>query len=214
MEGDATSLARAPAGRRIPLWVSAAYTAFIAVLVPYYWRWYGPANFLWFCDIALFLALIALWTESRFLASMQLVAVLLPSAIWLVDFLGRLATGTFPLNWTVYMFRPEVPLIIRALSLFHAWFPFLLLWAVWRLGYDGRGWVAQSVLAWVVLPICYCCTAPRRGINGAFGMGGEHLQEWVPPLVWLGFVMVLYPLAVFLPTHLLLRALFPPRRGK
>src|SRR5262249_40190619 len=62
--------------RRIPLAVKVVYTAFVAVLVPYYLSFYGPANFLWICDIALLLTVVALWLESRFLASMQLIAVL------------------------------------------------------------------------------------------------------------------------------------------
>src|SRR6516165_1229649 len=94
--------------RLIPVAVKIAYTVFVAVLVPYYLRFYGPANFLWICDIALLLTVAALWLESRFLASMQLVAVLLPSLIWLADFLARLATGHFLTRWTHYMFRPDI----------------------------------------------------------------------------------------------------------
>ncbi|HET8644043.1 MAG TPA: hypothetical protein VFO85_01065, partial [Vicinamibacteria bacterium] len=60
-------------GQRIPLAVKLIYTAFMAVLVPYYWMAYGPTNFLFFCDIALFFALAALWLESPLLASMPLV---------------------------------------------------------------------------------------------------------------------------------------------
>ncbi len=116
--------------RLIPLWIKVLYSLFIAVLVPYYWSFYGPANFLWLCDIALLLTVVALWWESRFLASMQLVAVFLPSLIWLADFLARLLTGVFLTRWTHYMFRPEIPLMIRTLSLYHAWLPFLLLWLV------------------------------------------------------------------------------------
>ena len=39
---------------RVPLGLKLAYTAFMAVLVPVYWRYYGPTNFLYFCDVALF----------------------------------------------------------------------------------------------------------------------------------------------------------------
>ncbi len=66
----------APERKRIPLLVKILFTLFVAVLVPYYWAFYGPANFLWFCDIALLATVAALWLENRFLASMQLVAVL------------------------------------------------------------------------------------------------------------------------------------------
>ena len=41
----------------------------IIVLVPYYWRAYGPTNFLYFCDVALFLTLGAVWLESPLLAT-------------------------------------------------------------------------------------------------------------------------------------------------
>ena len=37
----------------IPLWIKIAYTLFVCVLVPFYLRFYGPMNFLWFSDVAL-----------------------------------------------------------------------------------------------------------------------------------------------------------------
>ena len=43
----------------IPAFLKWAFTAFMAVLVPVYWKNYGPTNFLYFCDAALFLVLIA-----------------------------------------------------------------------------------------------------------------------------------------------------------
>ena len=47
-----------------------AFTAFMAVLVPFYLWAYGPTNFLYFCDMALLMALVAFWAESPLLASM------------------------------------------------------------------------------------------------------------------------------------------------
>jgi len=145
---------------------------------------------------------VALWLESRFLASMQLIAVLLPSLVWLGDFLIRLLTGHFLTRWTHYMFRPDIPLTIRALSLYHGWLPFLLLWLVGRLGYYGRGWLAQTLLTWVVLPVCFFLTDPVRALNGVFGPSGEHRQECVAPGLWLALMMIVYPMCVYLPTHL------------
>ena len=63
---------------RVPLGVKLAVTAFVAVLVPVYWVHYGPTNFLYFCDVALFVTLAALWTESSTLASVEAVAITLP----------------------------------------------------------------------------------------------------------------------------------------
>ncbi|MBA3486512.1 MAG: hypothetical protein H0T88_04875 [Lysobacter sp.] len=45
----------------IPLELKLAYTALVAVIVVVYWFKYGPANFLWGSDIALLLAVLALW---------------------------------------------------------------------------------------------------------------------------------------------------------
>jgi hypothetical protein len=200
---------------RISVVVKVAYTVFIAVLVPVYLGYepYGPLNFLWFCNIALLLTMVALWRESSFVASMQLVAVLLGSVVWLADFLTRLLAGVFLVRWTHYMFREDIPLYIRGLSLYHGFLWLLLLWAVARLGYNRRAWLAQCLLCWVLLPICYFFTDPARGLNGAFGPGGPEPQKWVPPGVWLALVMIAYPLFVFLPTHLLLCRFLPERSG-
>ena len=54
---------------RVPLWAKLAYTAFVAVLVPYYWAAYGPTNFLYYCDLALLMGLAAAWTGRALLAS-------------------------------------------------------------------------------------------------------------------------------------------------
>jgi hypothetical protein len=200
-------------GQIAPL-VRIVFTAFVAVLVPFYWEFYGPANFLWFCDIALLLTVAALWLESPFLASMQLVSVFVGCLAWLVDFLVRLASGSFLLRMTVYMFREDIPLIIRVLSLYHGWLPFLLLWMVWKLGYDRRAWIAQTVLAWLVLPVCYFCTDPVRALNGVFGPSGEHPQTWMAPRLYLALMMGFYPLAIYLPSHLAFRAFTRRRSGR
>jgi hypothetical protein len=197
-----------------PLVVKLIYSLFVGVLVPYYWSFYGPANFLWLCDIALLLTVVALWWESRFLASMQLVAVFLPSTIWLTDFLARLFTGYFLTRWTHYMFRPDIPLVIRILSLYHGWLPFLLLWMVWRRGYDHRSWIAQTVLTWIVLPICFFFTDPIRALNGVFGPSGEHLQTWVAPGLWLLLMLAVYPICVYLPSHLIFRRILVKRSNQ
>ena len=208
MPNDPAKLPGSNKDRRIPWLVKILYSAFVAVLVPYYWQFYGPANFLWLCDIALLITVVALWRESRFLASMQLVAVFLGSTIWLADFLSRLIAGFFLTRWTHYMFRPDIPLVIRTLSLYHGWLPVLLLWMVWRLGYDGRGWGAQTLLTWVLLPTCFFFTDPVRALNGVFGPSGEHPQTWIAPVLWLILAMAFYPVCVYLPSHLVLQIVF------
>jgi hypothetical protein len=44
-----------------------------------------PTNFLYFCDIALFLTLAGLWLDSPLLISMCAVGILAPQALWVLD---------------------------------------------------------------------------------------------------------------------------------
>src|SRR3954471_6490272 len=89
-----------------PLWLKLAYTAFMAVLVPVYWYYYGPTNFLYFCDVALFLTLAGIWIESPLLIGMGAVGITVPQMVWVADFVGT-AIG-FPVNnMTAYMFKTE-----------------------------------------------------------------------------------------------------------
>src|SRR5437867_11500922 len=99
-----------------------------AAILPVYLVHYGPANFLWCSDIALIVTGIALWEESRLLASMMAVGVLLPEALWNVSFFVRLLTGVRVSGLADYMFDRTIPLWIRSLSLFHIPMPVVLLW--------------------------------------------------------------------------------------
>ena len=119
------------------------------------------------------------------------------------------------------MFKHDSSLFLRGLSLFHGWIPFLLLYLVWKLGYDGRGLPAWTVLAWVLIPICFFFMPPPNpnpgltpvNINYVWGPSDDAAQTWVHPNVWLAGLMIGMPLLLFLPTHLLLKR-FMPRAGE
>jgi hypothetical protein len=191
----------------LPLWLKLAYTLMVAAIVPVYLVHYGPANFLWFSDIALIVTGIALWQESRLLASMMAVGVLLPELLWNVSFFSRLLVRVRVTGLADYMFDRAIPRWIRALSLFHIPMPIVLLWMLHTLGYDPRALLAQTVLAWVILPVTYAMTDPRENINWVFGPGGQP-QRRLAPRLYLLLVLVVFPLIVYVPTHFLLRALF------
>ena len=63
---DAAASLEPASAQRLPLALKLAYTAFMAVLVPVYWSWYGPTNFLYFCDVALLLTLVGIWRRARY----------------------------------------------------------------------------------------------------------------------------------------------------
>lgn len=186
-----------------------SYTLFVCVLVPVYWVEYGPANFLWGSDIALFVTLVALWTENRLIASMMAVAVLLPELGWTIDLVFRLVfrPEEAPILGTQYMFDSEAALWVRGLSLFHIVLPALLVWLVYRLGYQRRALFYQMLVAWAVLPLTYVVTDPSANVNWVFGFGREP-QTWMPSHLFLVLLMVGIPLVFYLPAHLLLGRLF------
>jgi hypothetical protein len=191
----------------IPISLKIAYTLFVCLLVPIYWRQYGLVNFLWFSDIALLVLVPALWLESPLLISMMALAVVLPELAWNVDYFFRLATGVSLIGLTSYMFDATIPPFIRGLSLFHVALPVLLIWMLSRLGYDGRALLWQTLVAAAVLPLSYFLSNPRENVNWVYGLG-EKPQTNVPAPLFVLFLMLLFPVGVYLPTHLLLNRIF------
>ena len=188
----------------IPLWIKLAYTLFVCVTVVIYARKHPLANFLWFSDIALLGMVAALWLENSLLASMMTLAVLLPDLAWNASFFGRLATGKGIPGLTDYMFDSATPRYVRALSLFHVFMPVLLVWTVMRLGYAPQALPAQTLLCWIVLMLTYWLTDPKLNVNWVFGLGDKP-QQRIPPRVYLVLPIVVFPVLVYLPTHLLLQ---------
>jgi len=190
---------------RVPTWLKVVYALWLTLWIPIYWIHNGPSNFLWMCDVANFVIGLALWLESPLLISSQAAGVLLIQVLWAIDYFGALFAGTHVIGGTEYMFDASTPLWLRSLSLFHLVVPPLLLWTVRRLGFDRRGWLLQTAIMWVVLPVTYFLTDPARNLNWVRGPFGVE-QSLLPPLGYFALLLLAYPLIVFLPTHLALRA--------
>ena len=195
----------------ISLWIKIPYTLFAFVLVPVYWIRYGPANFLWFSDIGLVGTLVGLWFESRFLISMMATGVLLLDIVWNFIFFAKLIFGAGPEGLVGYMFDPEIPVSVRALSLFHVALPVIQLWSLGKMGYDARAWKYQALLGWIILPLSYVVSGPKENINWVLGVT-EVPQQWLPAPLYLAALMVIYPTLVCFPTHLFLKRLFHETR--
>lgn len=204
---------------RIPFLVKCLYTAYMAVLIPVYWKTYGPTNFLYFCDIALIMTLFALWLESALLVSAATVGIVLPQALWAIDFI---ATGIgWPLSgMTGYMYDDALPVHARFLSFFHFWLPFFLLWLLRRTGYDPKGLPLWTIIALVSVYICYfflpAPPAPANNpglpvnVNYVYGFSDQAAQTWMPPLVWFFLLQAMLVGLIFLPSHWLLKRLYHP----
>jgi len=191
----------------IPLGLKIIYTLFVCTLVPIYWRQYGPANFLWFSDIASLVLVAALWLENALLVSMMAISVVFFEALWNIDFFFRLATGKSFIGLSAYMFDPKIPSFIRSLSCFHIILPVLLLWLVHRLGYDHRAFVWQTIVALVVLPLSYLVSDPQENVNWVYGFG-QNPQRILPAPLFVILLMLLFPLLAYLPAHVLFTKIF------
>lgn len=189
---------------KIPLWIKVLYTLLVAVIIPTYWIEYGPINFLWFSDIALFLMVPALWFENKMIASMIALSVLLLELCWMID----LAVGGNLFGLARYMFDSSITLHIRILSLFHIILPLLILYVLFKLGYDRRALFYQSAFMVLILAVTYSLADPNgENINWVFGFG-EHPHTSLHPLVYLGILMLAVPSVIYLPTHLILKRIF------
>jgi len=189
-----------------------AALAFVLVLVPAYAAAYGPANFLFLCNLSVFLTTIGLWTGSRLLLSSQAVGLLAIAAAWTLDLALRLLLGRHLIGGTEYMWDERFPLVTRLLSFYHVAESAVLLYALRRLGYDRRGYLLQSAIA-IAAVWAGRLAGPSANVNHAFvdplfrrawGGAASHVAAVAGTLV-----LVVYPL-----THLALaRAFRAPGRG-
>jgi len=184
---------------RIPLWIKLFWTIWVLIWAPLYWRQYGLQNFLFFCDLGNIFIAVALWLESSLFFSWQATGLLLFQTLFTLDLAGALVTRRHLIGGTEYMFDPHIALSIRLLSLFHVITPPLLLWAIWRLGYDSRGWKYQTLTTWIVVPINYLWR-PQSDVNWARGLFFRQLHGTTGVIYLLAY-LTLVPAIVYYPTH-------------
>jgi hypothetical protein len=195
-----------------PAWLRWGVLIWLVIWIPAYWRTWGAVNFLHLCDIAVILACIGVWTNSALLISSQTVSSLLVDAAWMLDAGSRFIRGRGLFGGAEYLFDAQYPLWVRLLTLFHVVMPVLLLWALHRIGYDRRGWALQCAIA---LPAFAAArfTAPAANINYAFTDPFIH-RSWGAAPIHVLISWIFMAVVVYLPTHLLLKRLFPPPRSR
>lgn len=191
----------------IPLWLKISYTLYVLVLVPVYWVQYGPANLLWFSDLAFLGLWVALWTRSAMLVSMIAVGTIIPELAWNLDFILHLFAGSSPFGIAGYMFDVTKPLYLRALSSFHILLPPLELWLVSKLGYVANAWKAQILVACIVIPVSRLASSEELNVNWVYGPGPR--QTLLPDPLYVALAAVVVVVCFIIPGHLLLRRIFP-----
>ena len=174
----------------------------LAIWIPAYWRTWGAVNFLHLCDIAVALTCAGFIFRSRLLLSSQAVASLLVDGVWIADIAWKLAFHRYLLGGEEYMFDSHYSLFVRLLSLFHAAIPVLLLWTLWRIGYDRRAWLLQSAIALAVF-IASRFTDPVLNMNYTFADPFFH-RQWGSAPTHLLVIFAFMVFIVYVPTHFLL----------
>jgi len=192
-----------PRAAGYPNWMRWISLAWFAVWFPSYWRTWGAANFAHLCDVAVILTCIGMWTNSAILISSQAVGAVLVDLAWALDAAWMVFLRRPLFGGDAYLLDPHYPLWARLLTLFHLIMPGLILWGVYRMGYDRRGWALQCAIA---LPVFIAArfTAPAQNIDFAFTDPFIH-RQWGPAPVhvfvsWLFMVVVVY-----WPTHAALK---------
>src|SRR5262245_8199558 len=193
---------------RIPIWLKVSWTVWTLLWAAAYGLYHGPENFLWFCDLANFAVAIGLWLESPLVMSWQAVSVIIVQLLYVVDVSVRFFFGVFPIKATEFMFRETIPLEIRLLSLcLHLVTPPVLLWSLWRLGYDRRALLFQVVTTAVILAVSYHW-GPQRNINWSWGPLFQQ-QKVVAPGLYLAIAVAGYTILLYLPAHLFFSRIWP-----
>lgn len=200
-------------GTKFPAWVRWLALLWLVVWVPAYWRTWGASNFLQLCDVAALLTCIGLLSGSALLLSSQALPVLLVDTAWTIDAAWRLLLGHHLIGGTEYLFDAQYPLWVRLLSLFHMALPLVLIWALFRGGYDRRGLPLESMITLAVFFLARF-TSPDKNMNFAFRDPFVH-RAWGPAPIHVLLSVLFMILVVYYPTDWLLRKVIsvPVREG-
>ena len=177
-----------------------AAVAWVAAWLPLHLAAWPASSLLWYCAHGAIVAVVGLVLQSRLLVSWPAVALLVPQALFAAEALARLVTGARG-GGTSYLFDPALPMHVRALSSFHFVMPFVLVWAVRRIGYDPRA-----------LPLAIATGTLVNVVSRAFGPINVWAWPWARdhPVA----ALLLAPLALWLPADRVLRRLGAPREGR
>jgi hypothetical protein len=205
----------------LPRWLRVGYGVWFVVWLAAYWAYFGWQFVLWFCCLANVYALLGCITQRPLWFSLAALAALGVQLVYALDLVALLGVGKSPTGATAYMFDASRPLLLRGLSLFHVWMPALMLYAIYKLGYEPRALWIQTLVALCVLPACYLLFDPSvdtndlamprvllRPFDRDFNINWVHaFYDRPEPGIGarrLWTMLIGYPLLVHVPTHLLL----------
>lgn len=186
--------------------ISLFLTGYLLILIPAYWKAFGPDNFFWLSDIGLFLTVIGLWCQSSLLISTAIILTFPLDIIWVIDFILRLITRKNGLGIVDYMFNSKFPIFTRSLSLFHIFLPILWFWCLLMWGYNQKALWLAIMIVWLIFPLTYFLANPAKNINWVHY--APILNKKIASTWWRCILFILFPLLIILPMHVLLSVLF------
>jgi hypothetical protein len=173
----------------------AALLVFLCILIPVYWRHYGPENFLWFSDIGLFMTVPVLWLHSSLINSMVVIGIMPLEILWTVDFIYLLIYRKKGLGIADYMLDNNRSRFLRGLSLFHIVTPVIWIYCLYGWGYNPGAPLYQITLMGSVLLLTYFFTNPLSNINWVFT---PAVSQWkaIPSSMWLVILMGIFSMTI------------------
>lgn len=148
----------------IPRAVKLALLAWLVVWLPLRVAARPLPTVLAFCVYGSVVLVLAIVFEHRLLVSVQALALTIPQLVYIAN---ALAGG----KETAYLFDPNTPLAVRALSYHHFVIPLVCVYAVRRLGYDRRALPLQTAIAAVVM----ACSSRALDVNLAGSRGAATI---------------------------------------
>lgn len=196
-----------PAPTAVPRWLKLAALAWVGAWIPIYLVYYGWTDFLHLSDIAIAITAVGLWTSSRLLLSSQLLSTLLVESIWTVDVVWAALTHHYLIPGVEYLWDRQYPLWLRMMTFYHIVVPLLLLWVIWRMGYDRRALKLQATIGAAALIAGRLWGGPVDNINFAF-RDPFFNWSWGPTPLHLLVMFAGMILLDYWPMHWLLTKLF------
>lgn len=193
--------------------VGLCWSAMVIAVETFMARAEGVVHLLWFSHLGMLASVVLWWWPQRLAVSTLALTILLPELVWTLDFALGVAAGRSLTGATGYMWDARVDPDFRLLSLFHIPLPAIAWILLRRTGYDRRALATACACAAVVLPLGWWLGGEPYNLNWTW-----HFDGVAPPFPapWqMLFVLLALPLAVYLPSHLALRAIdrrWPARR--
>lgn len=152
----------------------------LALFLPVYLTTYGAWHLLFLCNTGILLTAIGILVDSRLLVSSQLLAAPALSGGWLLDVIWHLTTGRPLHGGSAYMWDDTLPLAARVLSLYHLFWPMIVVAWVARRGYDRRAFPLQCAIAAAVFAVALWVAPAAENLNYVFHDPHRDVSHLVP----------------------------------